>query len=193
MTRLKAFRLVSIGALVAIDCGGGDTRSAAARTTDLAAEVPPLAQALQAPQVATDTSRIPRVLVEVSCSETRRRTGVAVVRWSPRRLEAPDSVKIDYTVFKGGFETGQYGSLGTGREPKAELQFRPGRTLTALELQVFPEPQKSDSSAVRAERLDPGVNYWWRIRARIGGKWLAGAATRATAPTCVSDEPLGPR
>jgi hypothetical protein len=46
-----------------------------------------------------------------------------------------------------------------------------------------------DTTIVRVERLDPGVNYLWRVRTRSQGQWIAGMPTRVQAPTCVYDEP----
>jgi hypothetical protein len=143
----------------------------------------------QAPPIATDTTRVPSPTVSVSCSPTRARIGVASIQWPAERFGGADSIQVDYTVFKDGFATGQFGSLGTDRSPRVQVLFRSDRQLTAMALEVFADSTRAGLAAVRAERLDPGVTYYWRVRGRFSGRWVAGASTRASAPTCVADEP----
>jgi hypothetical protein len=100
-----------------------------------------------------------------------------------------DSVFLDFTVFKGGFEAGRYAALsGSRAEPKVQMLFRPASPLTSMELTNATPLRSADSAGVRVEHLDPGVNYLWRVRAKIGSQWLGGGVVRIQAPTCPSDE-----
>lgn len=151
-------------------------------------EPPPVVVA-QAPPITTDTTRVPALTLSLYCSPARLRTGVAAIQWPAERFGGADSVQIDYTVFKDGFATGQYGSLGTDPSPRVQILFRSDRQLTAMALEVFADTARGGLRGIRAERLDPGVTYYWRARGRFAGQWVAGAATRTSAPTCVADDP----
>jgi hypothetical protein len=138
----------------------------------------------------TDSTRLERPTVTTGCIEDRPRTSFAEVRWVTPRNLVPDSATLDYTVFKDGFATSRYATLGTQTaEPRMQMLFRPDVALTAMTIRGVSARRTGDTTIVRVERLDPGVNYLWRVRTRSQGQWIAGMPTRVQAPTCVYDEP----
>jgi len=140
------------------------------------------------PVVTQDTARLPRPTVQVGCREDQPRISFAEVSWPTIRDVHPDSVALDYTVFKDGFQTQQYATLAPGREPKAQLVYRPQVPLVSLNLQNVTRRVEGNATTVHVERLDAGVNYLWRLRVRTGGQWTAGPVVRVAAPTCADDE-----
>ena len=145
-------------------------------------------EVVTAPVVTQDTARLPRPAVQVGCREDQPRVSFAEFTWPTIREVHPDSIALDYTVFKDGFQTQQYATLSQGRQPKAQLVYRPQVPLVALNLQNASRRVEGNATSVRVERLDAGVNYLWRLRLRTGGQWTAGPVVRVSAPTCADDE-----
>jgi hypothetical protein len=142
----------------------------------------------------TDSTRVQRPTVATGCIEDRPRTSFAEVRWTTPRNLLPDSATLDYTVYKDGFTTARYATLGTQTaEPRMQMLFKPDVELVAMTIRGVSTRRAGDTTIVRVERLDPGVNYIWRVRTRAQGQWIVGLPTRVQAPTCVSDEPQQPR
>lgn len=140
--------------------------------------------------VRTDTLQAPAPLVETGCVPDQPRTSYAEVRWLAPALRFDDSVTVDFTVFKDGFQANRYASIDAQvTEARLRLLFRPEVALRAMSVRVLPPRRAGDTTIVRVERLDAGINYLWRLRGRASGEWVAGAAVRVQAPTCVFDEP----
>ena len=51
---------------------------------------------------------------------------------------------------------------------------------------TFLEP-RLDRTTAALEKLEPGVNYYWRVLTRTDGGWVPSAVARVEAPTCPVD------
>ena len=142
------------------------------------------------PSVRVDAAQLPAPNVTVGCDAERPWISFAEVSWpTSRQLEA-DSVMVDYTVFKDGFTAQRYATIPVDqRAMNPRSFFRPVTPLIALQIRPVALRTVGDSTVLRAERLDAGVNYLWRLRMQTAGAWVAGPHTRVPAPTCVRDEP----
>jgi hypothetical protein len=149
---------------------------------------------VQAPRVTTDSTRVALPAVLTGCVAGRPRISFAEIRWTTVPGAVPDSVSVDFTVFKDGFQAERYASLeGPSNEPKVQLFFRPEAALTAMSVRNISRVRRGDTTIVRVEQLDAGVNYLWRLRTNLNGQLVAGAPIRVEAPTCISDTPEGVR
>lgn len=141
----------------------------------------------------TDTLRSPSLRVEVACSRTRLRTGVAIISGEPLAAVGAPDLRLDVAVDKEGFARGAYTTLlplSGGRTfrksaPAAELYARALdlRVATGEDARLTP---KADGAVV-VEQLEPGLNYFWRVARRTDRGWVAGEVVRVEAPTCVAD------
>lgn len=96
--------------------------------------------------------------VEASCSPIE--PGLALVALSWRPAARGGEQRVDLSKFPEGFATGRY-EVSAPLEPNA--------------------------SAGTLERLEPGVNYYWRVLRRKGAAWVASETGRLEAPTCPVD------
>jgi len=145
---------------------------------------------VQAPRVATDTSRVPSPTVAIGCVLNGSRTGFAEVRWPTVAGVLPESVSVDFTVFKDGFQADRYASFaGSPSVPKIQIYFRPEAALTAMSVRSISRRRDGETTTLRVEQLDPGVNYLFRLRLNVNGQVVVGAPVRVQAPTCISDTP----
>lgn len=142
--------------------------------------------------LATDTLRSPSLRVAVACSRTKLRTGVAIISGEPVAAVGAPDLRLDVAVDKEGFARGAYATLlplsgGRAFRPNASAAELYAR---ALDLRVADEgavPAPKPDGAVVIERLEPGLNYFWRVARRTDRGWIAGEIVRVEAPTCVAD------
>jgi hypothetical protein len=98
---------------------------------------------------------------EAHCDPLRPGVGVVELAW---RGALEGEQRVDLSKFPEGFATGRYERS---------------------------DPLAPTLEAAAVERLEPGVNYYWRVlRAKDGG-WLASATARFEAPTCPVDPVRG--
>ena len=96
---------------------------------------------------------------EAACSPTVPGLGVVALSWRPGAAAGGDQ-RVDLTKFPEGFASGR------------------------LEVSAPLEPSVSTGTL---ERLEPGVNYYWRVLRRKGAVWVASETGRVEAPTCPVD------
>ncbi len=101
---------------------------------------------------------------EASCSPSVPGLGVVRLEWRPASA-ANGGQRVDVSPFPEGFASGRY-------ETSAPLE--PG------------------VSGGQLERLEPGVNYFWRVLHREGAGWVASETSRFEAPTCPVDRTILP-
>jgi len=137
---------------------------------------------------------------EMFCSGDKRPT--VELRWDPvkdKRVRDRTQQRIETTVYKKGFLRGEFTALALGAGPPAPrlgarfagVDRQAARNLLAsLELTVtkihiteIPHP----SVAVRAQGIEPGLTYFWRLSSRIGNTWLTSQTVRCQAPVCPID------
>ncbi|MBI4546083.1 MAG: hypothetical protein HY703_12865 [Gemmatimonadetes bacterium] len=149
---------------------------------------PPRADKLPATAAAA-----PRFRVEVGCSESELRTGVAALSWqADRKLLERQAVEV--TVYKGGFEKGLSAVL-SAVAPDRKFETSPGfkasgqQARRAFELAVdkvdFREKERLVS--VQVKGLEPGLGYFWRVLSSTDKGWQPGETVQTEAPTCVAD------
>ncbi len=95
---------------------------------------------------------------QARCSATEPGLGLVTLRWQPAAGEGEQ--RLDVTGFPEGFASGRY--------------------LVAAGL-------AADGTSGLLERMEPGVNYYWRVLRRSGPGWIASATGRFEAPTCPVD------
>ncbi len=135
-----------------------------------------------------------RLRVEVTCSHDKARTPVARLHWSGARAVLAAG-ELEATVFKDGFERGIYAAAPPLEERAAFALFdqRKERTYRApgLELRITKISTEREArtgregTVVEVEGLEPGLNYFWRIRVAEGEY---SAVARTLAPVCPVDE-----
>lgn len=89
--------------------------------------------------------------------------GLPVARLSWVLPEQPGArQRVDVTMFRDGFETGRFLTFG------------------GLE---------GDVHEVLWQRLEPGINYYWRVLTLTPEGWVPSATGRCAAPICPADRP----
>lgn len=147
-----------------------------------------------------DPDVAPGLEVEVGCSKTERRTPIAVVSWRGNSLRAAGQ-RLDVTVYKDGFEEGEYATvpvtLGGRFEYRSETGLRSTRSANRA-FDLIAVPQTSDRDILRSggpfdgvsvevRKLEPGVTYWWRVAGRSAEGWSPSSVTQVDAPVCTAD------
>lgn len=168
----------------------------------------PLAQASQA------AARVePALTLEVEgfCSETRLRTVNARVTWraaAPALAPGAASLagatqRLETTVFKNGFDRGQFVALPIGDAsverpvaaiaPPAAAQQAPARRAYQIRLIAVNASRPSAAVAGAAEmdavveNLEPGVTYTWRLALDAPAGRLVSPSVTLRAPVCPAD------
>jgi hypothetical protein len=96
------------------------------------------------------------LVAEVRCSETHIGKAIAKLTW--RVSNSPGSQqRIDITMYWDGFEKGHFETIG---------------------------PHPPDQSFVELERLEPGINYYWRVLTLTPKGWVPSETTRCGVPVC---------
>jgi hypothetical protein len=175
-----------------------DSASITAATATIAAEpaaVP--AAAVEARVVATDERVAPGFRVRVGCSEDALNVPVAWLEWNDSSAGASPQ-RVDFTIYKDGFERNWYASIDMTRGGRAEMapsllrteQRR--ETLRAFDVVVEPLPanqRRSDAKfGMQVRKLEPGLIYQWRMRTPTERGWIATHPTEVEIPVCVHDE-----
>ncbi|HJP40653.1 MAG TPA: hypothetical protein QGF35_02985 [Dehalococcoidia bacterium] len=96
---------------------------------------------------------------EVGCSETKLRTGFALLRWTPA-VEPGLVQRVAVTITRGGLETGQF---------EASLELVPS------------------ADSLRFEFLEGQAIHFWTVITRHSDGWVPAAAQAFEGPTCVAD------
>ncbi|MEM7480799.1 MAG: hypothetical protein AAF481_06470 [Acidobacteriota bacterium] len=208
--------LVAVGLFGVVGCISARTKDSAADmrgVSDQAATAAVADGELQPPRqekAAPPPADPPKLTCEVSCSDLVLRTGKARIAWSlaDRSPEALRSVadaprRLETTVFKHGFDRGNYLTLSLGDASDESAQSRKmtgaDRGLRAYELQItdstsaqslrskVSENARSAEIFAVVEGLEPGLNYTWRVVVGSpSGEWLSPSVT-CTAPVCPAD------
>ncbi len=133
---------------------------------------------------------VPGFEVEIGCSPDELRSPAADVRWVADGT--PESnVRVDVTVTKTGFATGQFASIVVSEAGRA-LLFRAEALPPALDLTLDPparrhvdlDPTSPLMFALRAGNLEPGVLYLWRVVRSEGG---VSETVRTETSSCPAD------
>ena len=148
----------------------------------------------QEPPVFTDTAAVGAPTIETFCSRTRQRVGGVRISWNLKRgsLESPT---LDFTVYKDGFGLGLFGTVrADGHDTTATLTpllRQNDAHLGPFTVVVVGGRAERLTGMLQIESLDPGMNYYWRLRANAAGRWLAGQTVGIQARTCPSDDADG--
>jgi hypothetical protein len=149
---------------------------------------------------------------QMFCSETKLRTGVAVLSWAEDKVApvALSDARIDVTVYKDGFQGNAFASFtGIGAGQKATLADGMVKALDgksaprafditlvdALKAEGAATPALGRVAAtvprgetgVAVENLEPAVNYLWRLRFQRQGKSTVSETVMCMAPVCPAD------
>ena len=167
------------------------------------------AQETEEPGTVVPEAASPAELVcETSCSEVRLRTGQARISWivTPEAgfTEAPR--RLELTVFKDGFERGEYMTLplyDSGKDVRQEEgEVRGDPSLRAYRIQVTETGVSRDSELLRrlkgadsgqaelfavVENLEPGLYYTWRMVVEAPAGELVSEEVTCLAPVCPAD------
>ena len=159
-----------------------------------------IGQAAEVPVAPKDEGLIRNFSSEVSCSETILRRGTAFLFWEVDK-EVVKDVRVDLTVYKGGFEKNLFTSFFPDKEAvKGEDErFRPPassplldgpaiifRDLPIVRTQQGRQRQELASDLI-VEALEPGVNHFWRIVVLTGDGEVRSETVRNMAPVCPAD------
>lgn len=152
--------------------------------------------------------------VEGFCSDTRLRTTNARLTWRVASGGAGAGVsdlaqvpqRLETTVFKGGFERGQFVALPIGPAaadrpvlaiagaPATQAQAQtPPRRAFQIRLISVTAPRPATAATDSAERvavvenLEPGVTYTWRIASDAPGGRVVSPPVTLRAPICPAD------
>lgn len=145
------------------------------------------------PATETPGAARPEMDCEAYCSSDR--IGVSSLRLHlPAQAKAvvePDRARLDWTIYKGGFENGAYQSF-EGLEPGSTSSVedagaayrqsdRRGLRLTAV------DRREDGDLTLAVEGLEPGLLYRWRLRTRDGQRWTTAATAACGASVCPAD------
>jgi hypothetical protein len=179
ITQLERLLLITASGLVVTGCSTSATPA------------PPRDSVVRPEILSIDSATASAPMVEMTCSETKLRTPVAVIRFTARKV-ALDSARLDVAIQKNGFATNRFATLSLRPRNKiSSLQVNPRlRDLApaAFNFESVSVTNKADTVQVRVERLEPGVNYFWRVVENDGRNYLLSRPTRAQAVACPADE-----
>jgi len=145
------------------------------------------------PILSTDTTTVSNFQCISYCSETKLRTGVALLTWTvDERLMAKQ--RLDVTVYKKGFETKLYTILWPLNKDQAfqtsrlvNLPDRPDRQLLYLDVSQVDIDREEGMLSVELEGLEAGLNYYWRILTLTKKGWAPSAVISGKGPICPAD------
>ena len=106
-----------------------------------------------------ETEFVRDLFAEARCSDTDLGKGVARFSWSVVK-QIGDKYRVDATMFRDGFQRGEFETLGTFRADQRSLEWVGGSA---------------------------GVNYYWRVLVQTPAGWLPSQVARFEAPTCPVD------
>lgn len=141
---------------------------------------------------------------ESSCGDGERPEPTIEVRWQSgpqAALGALPRQRLETTVYKDGFERGQFVAVQPSAQPaarafqvqKAAQRAAMPKALTQLKVVVPRRSQQRALSSASAPRMrvqgvEPGVNYFWRISFEANNAKQASTVIRCRAPICPSDQ-----
>ncbi len=148
---------------------------------------------LNLPILPPDSSLVNNLQCQSYCSETKLRTGVALLTWdADKRLIRKQ--RIDVTVYKHGFETRTYTILWPLRKDQrfqtsdmANIPDRPDRQLLYLKVNKADWNRHTNTISIELEGLQPGLNYFWRVLTLEKQGWRPGITIRCVGPVCPAD------
>jgi len=132
------------------------------------------------------------ILTNVECSDIPHK-GKATISWITvnKSFQNP---QIDYTVFKSGFESGQFKVLyplnkGTKSKLNPEFKFSDKVKDRIPDLFILDASNNKDSNRdiLTIDGLDPGLTYFLRIKFQIG-ETISSKIFRVVGPICPSDD-----
>jgi hypothetical protein len=97
--------------------------------------------------------------VEVECSETELRQGIAKLSWTVAKSPGSEQ-RVAITIVRDGFESGEFEMSG---------------------------PLAPDQSSLVWEQLHGQAIHYWRVLTLHGDKWSASETASFEGPTCVAD------
>lgn len=145
----------------------------------------------QEPAAVLDTATIGKPAIETYCSRTHARVGGARISWNLQR-DTRIALRLEFAVTKDGFERGLFGTVAAdGRDTTVELAplLRRNEILQQpFAVLVVAAQAEGVTGMLDVEALDPGVNYYWRLRADAAGRSLVSETARIQGRTCPTDE-----
>jgi hypothetical protein len=112
------------------------------------------------PVLARGNAQAPQALrVSAECSDVKRGSGLAEFTWSTPSGEA-QAQRVDVTMFRDGFQTNRFDTLGRIPAAQSRLVWDGGRA---------------------------GVNYYWRVMILTPQGWVPSETARYEAPICPVD------
>ena len=130
------------------------------------------------------------LMCEVGCRQDEERTGYARLHWSGITIKEKD-IRLDFTVYESGFEEDAYGTFLLNNEEEPQLgKAIHGHNIRAFDVrltQTSLAENREETSFATVERLEPGLYYQWRLRNRVGEKWVANKIMVCTAPVCIAE------
>lgn len=142
----------------------------------------------------TETPPAESFSVEVGCSTDDPRTAYADLMWSAEPVEL-ERQRLDVTVYKKGFEKGNFVALPLDRpdvgfqhaRPEQKLEAQPYARALSLQVAELQRPERQGPVRLRVADLDAGLEYFWRLLTRTEEGWRPTETVRRSAPTCVAD------
>jgi hypothetical protein len=148
---------------------------------------------LNLPILSTDTSTVSNFQCITYCSETKLRTGMALLTWSADE-GLIGKQRIDVTVYKKGFETKMYTILWPLKKSQTfqtsrlvKLPDRPDMQLLYLDVNQADIDKQEGLISIELEGLQAGLNYFWRVLTLEGKGWVPGGIIRCQGPVCPAD------
>jgi hypothetical protein len=154
----------------------------------------------KAPALSPDERALAGIECKVFCSKVKLRTPVAELTWMSSEVSLTGQ-GLEVTVYKDGFEKGQYARLSLiERNQKFVLQqaerYAGGTRPPGLDQLIVVDVRTQRTAlrqkaanrvTVQIEGLEPGLNYYWRVTPSTA----AGPATKegvgCQAPICPAD------
>lgn len=115
------------------------------------------------------------------------------VRLSWRQQNVPEGSRVDWTVYKDGFERGGFASFGRllpGEKVRPKFARRELQGLRPFRLRLVDVYRASDErylSAILLENLEPGINYRFRLAINRGDGLQATEVIVCPVPACIAD------
>ncbi len=196
MSRRWAVALLLVGALGCASTPPPDTPAAVAEE-DAATGVSPAAD-VTADVVAKDDRIAPGLRVRVVCSETESRTAIAIIEWRQPPAAFAAEERLDFTVYKDGFQKGWFATLSMtpGGEVRMTERLRTmegARKSAAFNVTAVRAVDRAgferdkDTVAIEVRNVEPGILYRWRLAARTERGWFASEEVQVEIPVCVDD------
>lgn len=120
-----------------------------------------------------------RPSVEIKCDEVRSRSVVATVRFRLHRPEL-NTTRLDITDSDNGFRAGRFASLVVSRGTSRVIR----RDAVAFGVELKGATIAGDSVVVHVDRLQPGIDYVWRVIEQGRHAVVSSESTQTPAIAC---------